>query len=158
MTASFFWTNGTQGKDPLDTITLLDDKQAKHYLREHFAFPPESFALPRGNALLMGGITDDLRRALQSDIGQGLKEIRVEGLMAIWYVRCKHRFKDITVVSIASLQGYWDLKLNDPDKSSGYRWMRLFQGHTVNGGVTLDVLANDLLLKAKGVPSWELDR
>jgi hypothetical protein len=159
MTASFFWANGGQGKDPLEAIKLRDNEWAKTRLQKLWVYPPASFALPRRDALIMSGVTDDLQRALQSGIDEGgMKEILVEGLMAIWYVRCKHYLKEITVVSIASLQGYWDLKLNDPDNSSGYKWLRLYTGYTVNGGISLDALANQLLPRAKGVDSWKLDR
>jgi hypothetical protein len=158
MTAAFFWDRTGECKDPRTTIDALGGSRAKPYLSSFWTGSP-NLELPANNAILMSGITDDLQRALQSDVGQGLKEIRVKDLMAIWYVRWRRGFTDsvITVVSIASVQGYWDLKLNDPDNSSGYRWLRLYQGHTFNGGVTLDVLANQLLPLAKGAKPWKLD-
>ena len=60
----------------------------------------------------------------------------------------------ITVVSIASVQGYWGLKMNEPT-SSGYPWLRMYQGYTWKGGISLDVLANVLLPMAEGMPPWD---
>jgi hypothetical protein len=159
MDAKFFLANSYQGKNPSEAVKLRDHKMAETRFERLWAYPRASFALPRGEAIIMSGVTDDLKGALQSAIDEGgMKEILVEGLMAIWYVRCRHHLKDITVVSIASLQGYWDLKLNDPDRSSGYNWLRLYTGYTVNGGISLDALANQLLPDVKGKASWKLDQ
>jgi hypothetical protein len=104
----------------------------------------------------MSGLTDELREALTSDKSQGVQEIRVEGLMAIWYVRARPSIPGpvITVVSIASVQGYWGLKMNDPD-SSGYRWRRMYRG-PYKGGIELEELVDQLLPMAQGKNQWEM--
>ena len=104
----------------------------------------------------MSGLTDELREALTSDISKSVREIRVEGLMAIWYVRWRRGLTDpvITVVSIASVQGYWGLKMNDP-RSSGYRWRRMYRG-PYKGGIELEELVNPLLPMAQGKNQWQL--
>jgi hypothetical protein len=158
VTAAFFWDRTGECKDPRTAIDALGGSRAKQNLSSFWTGSP-NLELPANNAILMSGITDDLQQALKSDLGRGLKDILVKDLIAIWYVRWKRSITDpvITVVSIASVQGYWDLKLNDPDNSSGYRWLRLYRGYRVNGGVSLDALANQLLPFAKGAKPWKLD-
>ena len=159
MTASFFWARAGQGKNPVDAIDLLGDARARPHLRDCFAgsLIRPSIDLPSDSAILMSGPTDELQEALRSDISQGVQDIRVEGLMAIWYVRWRRSITDpvITVVSIASVQGYWDLKMNDP-LSSGHRWRRMYQGHCYKGGIELEELVNALLPMAQGKNQWQL--
>ena len=159
MTASFFWARAGQGKNPVDAIDLLGDARARPHLRDCFAgsLIRPSIDLPSDSAILMSGPTDELQEALRSDISQGVQDIRVEGLMAIWYVRWRRSITDpvITVVSIASVQGYWDLKMNDP-LSSGHRWRRMYQGHCYKGGIELEELVNPLLPMAQGKNQWQL--
>jgi hypothetical protein len=159
MAASFFWAQAGQGKNPEDAINLLlGDAQAKPKLTDYYSGSqiPPAIDLPSDNAILMSGMTDELREALEADISKKLQEIRVEGLMAVWYVRWRRNFTDSvrTVASIASVQGYWGLKLNDP-LSSGYRWRRMYQGPHKEG-IELEELARRLLPMAQGKNQWRL--
>ena len=168
ITASFFWDRTFEAKDPTSAIKLLGGQKARNCLADYYTSLgqqiPQGIQLPSGNAILMSGTTDDLQKALGSDLGRGLKYILVEDLMAIWYVRrgvpgsiTNLELKSTeTVVSIASVQGYWNLRMNDPDRVSGYSWYRLYSGHCYRGGISLDALANQLLPLAKNVGSWAL--
>jgi hypothetical protein len=152
MTASFFWDRAVEAKDPVSAIKLLNSQRAKGCLADYFVNygqeVPAWIELPSNNAILMSGTTDQLQKALRSDIDRGLQHIMVEDLMAIWYVRrgVPGSFTDLelssteTVVSIASVQGYWNLRMNDPDRVSGYSWYRLYSGHCYKGGISLDAL------------------
>jgi hypothetical protein len=152
MTAAFFWDRSGECKNPLTAIDALGGSRAKPNLSS-FWTGSSNLDLPANNAILMSGTTDDLQQALGRDIGAGLEAINVQQLMAIWYVRRTAGLSTKTVVSIASVQGYWNLQGNVPEQS-GYRWYRLYTGWTMNGGVSLDTLRNDILPDAKGVKAW----
>src|SRR3954471_19579726 len=152
MTAAFFWDRSGECKDPLTAIDALGGSRAKPYLSQ-FWTGSRNLQLPSDNAILMSGTTDDLQEELGRDIGTGLEAIAVQQLMAIWYVRRSAGLSTKTVVSIASVQGYWKLQGNAPDQT-GYRWYRLYTGWVMNGGIGLDTLRNDILPDAKGVKAW----
>ena len=152
MTAAFFWDRSGECKDPLTAINALGSSRAKALLSDYWR-GSANIDLPANNAILMSGTTDDLQTALKPDIDAGLTGIMVSQLMAIWYVRRTAGLSTKTVVSIASVQGYWNLQGNAPDQT-GYRWYRLYTGWTMNGGVSLDTLRNDILPDAKAVKAW----
>ena len=159
MPASFFLAelrNG-QAMDPRGAIKLLHGGMAQGNLTKTFYEINPNYKvtprwqLPPDGAILMKGTTDELQQALSSDLTRGLEAIMVEDLMALWYVRLPNTE---TVVSIASVQGYWGLKMNEPT-SSGYPWLRMYQGYTWKGGISLDVLVNILLPMAGEMPPWD---
>jgi len=152
MTAAFFWDRSGECKDPLKAIDALRSPRAKPNLSS-FWTGSSNLELPANDAVLMSGTTDDLQEALGRDIGAGLEAIAVQQLMAIWYVRRTAGLSTKTVVSIASVQGYWNLQGNVPEQT-GFRWYRLFTGWVMNGGVSLDTFQKDILPDAKGVKAW----
>ena len=155
MSSHFGWDYNGTGKSPQGALTLLYASNSRRFLSDYWAGHqmPANIVIPQDNAILMSGTTTDIQDALRRDIASGIQSIEVINTMACWYFRQGSGWETHTVVSIASVEGYWQLAQNNPGQS-GHQWRALHTGFVRNGAVRLDDLVNYWLPTAKGVSAW----
>jgi hypothetical protein len=174
MSAKFWWDDEGQARDPAYAIKGLGGEIDQYVRPTIKALSPEAgvrIRVERKYAIFMSGTTDDLQKALTSDLDKGIERLEVEdGQLAVWYVRRKVGLQTESIVCIAGRgKGsghYWDMHVGQKPADLGppaSRWKEMYTGgpgiprpgeYSRFAFVTLADLRTKVLPKAKGEKAW----